>query len=169
MKKFLLLGVGLIGVLTAGTITLNGNVEVVSIVGFDKTEVESSIYNTNTNTFKAVEISTTLASGQKFVVNKNIYAKSNSSDNLEMHIETTNFRGGLLSPNGFIEMQYKIRNQSISVLPGNSSWIEIPTTAHETTTLTNGFEAKSKNTIQAEQQAGEYSIILNVTIRAKIS
>jgi len=167
MKKNILFGMSLLTLLNANTITLNGKVEVASVVGFDKAEVESLSYQTDTNTFNAIEINRALELDEYFRIVKNIYAKSNSSDDLEIRLESNNYGGQLQAAGGnSIAMKYTIDGTVLDI--GGETWVTIPTTVNELTTLTDGFKARSKTPISTAQPAGDYSVILNVTVRAKI-
>ena len=166
MKHKLLLGLVLINLLEAGTMTLVGKIEVASVVGFDQAEITSSSYNTGVNTFKQISINNTLSSGVYFEVLKNIYAKSNSSADLEMQLDSSNFGGQLQSAGGnAISMAYHVNGTKMTLA---TTWVTIPTTQNTVTTLTNGFQAKSKNAIPVSQPAGDYSVVLEVSIRAKL-
>ncbi len=168
MKKHILLGMTLLSTLLNGnTITLNGKVEVASVVGFNQAEVESLSYQTNTNTFNAIEINRALVFDEYFKITKSIYAKSNSSDDLEIRLESDNYGGQLQASGGnSISMKYTIDGTVLDM--EGETWVTIPTTINEVTTLTDGFEARSKTPISSAQPAGDYSVVLNVTVRAKI-
>ena len=167
MRKNILFTMTLFTMLQANTITLTGKVEVASIVGFDQAEVESLNYQTDTNTFKAIEINNALELDEYFTITKNIYAKSNSSDDLEIRLESANFGGQLQAAGGnSIAMKYKIDGTVIDM--AGETWVTIPTTINQLTTLNDGFIARSKTPISIYQPAGDYSVILNVTVRAKI-
>jgi hypothetical protein len=167
MKKHILLGMTLLTLLDANTITLNGKVEVASVVGFNQAEVESLAYQTGTNTFNAIEINSALIFDEYFKIVKNIYAKSNSSDDLEIRLESANYGGQLQATGGnSIAMKYTIDGTVIDM--AGETWVTIPTTVNTLTTITDGFKARSKTPISSAQPAGDYSVILNVTVRAKI-
>ena len=167
MKKNILFGMTLFTMLNANTITLTGKVEVASIVGFNQAEVESLNYQTNINAFNAIEINNALELNEYFTITKSIYAKSNSSDDLEIRLESANFGGQLQATGGnSIAMKYTIDGTVIDM--DGETWVTIPTTINQLTTINNGFTARSKTPISTYQPAGDYSVILNVTVREKI-
>ncbi len=167
MKKNILVSMLLVSILHANTISLTATIDVASVVGFNQAEVESLSYQTNVNTFKAIEINSALNLEEYFTITKSIYARSNSSDDLEIRLDSANFGGQLQASGGnSIAMRYKIDGTIIDM--AGATWVTIPTTINQLTTLTDGFKARSKTPISSAQPAGDYSVILNVTVRAKI-
>jgi len=167
MKKYILLGMTLLTLLDANTITLNGKVGVASVVGFDQAEVESLAYQTDTHTFNDTLLIGSIAFDEYLTFTKSIYAKSNSSDDLEIRLSSDNYGGQLQASGGnSISMKYTIDGTVLDL--EDETWVTIPTTINEVTTMTDAFEARSKTPISSAQPAGDYSVVLNVTVRAKI-
>jgi hypothetical protein len=167
MKQKILLSIALLSILSADTVTLNGKVEVASIVGFDQSEIANASYQTATNTFKDITIDSSLAFNEYFEVLKNIYAKSNTSNDLEMRIQSSTNKGRLEHDNGdTITMKYTVAGTAVNI--AGETWVTIPTTENILSTINDGFKAKSRYRIQPDQYAGTYSTTLQISIRAKL-
>jgi len=167
MKYKLLSLLAFISILHANTITLTGKIETSSVVTFDKSNITSLAYQNNTHIFDAIEVTKLLVVGQRFKVIKDIYTKSNFSNDIEIRLSSSNRNGRLESTNGDkIPMNYTINGTKVKIK--NESWVALPSNINSVTKIKRGFKAKSKKIIKATQPNGTYSVVLNVTIRAKI-
>ncbi len=170
MKKIL----SFIGILTsivsAGNITLMGNIEPASIVGFDSGAVQNGNYTDYAikHNFLGSDLEVELRLGERFLLEKNLYVKSNSTGGLKMAM-SANYTGGRLEniDGDTISVDYYLNANKVTMNGSDYKTLySSNSTPNQVVTLTNAFKAQQKNSTSADQGVGDYTTTITVSLSA---